>query len=1033
MSSKPSQWHSINTRVTLSVLAIFVAGIWSLAFYADRLLQGGVERVSGEQQFSTVSFVAADINAELVDRLNALELIAKEIDAHLIGKPAELLVQIKRRPLLPIMFNGGTWISGMDGIVIAANLPALIGANYADREYMTAVLDGKPTISKPITGKILKDTIFIMAVPILDSRGKVIGALAGVTDLGKPNFLDKIAAARYGKSGSYLLNAPQYHLIVTSSDKSRIMQPLPPPGVNKILDRYIAGFEGYGISVNSRGVEELTAAKGIPAAGWFLGIVIPTEEAFSPIHDMQQSLLLATLFVTLMAGALTWWMLRRQLSPMLATTKALSILSATNQHPQPLPIISQDEIGDMIGGFNRLLETLGKQQKALSESEYRSRAIVEASPVPMAINDERGGITHLNRAFVETFGYTQKDISALTDWWPLAYPDPIYRQSVADRWQNNLEEAKRTGNPFVPMELNIRCKDDSVRVILGSAAALEQQFAGSHLVILYDITEHKQAAEKIIALSRDFVAFLEYTSDFIYFKDHNSCFRFCSQTLANITGHASWRDMVGKHDRDVFPKDTAQIYYEEELPIFRDGKPLLNKIDPYYDASGNPGWVSTNKWPLFGDDGTVIGLFGISSDITERKQVEAELEKHRHHLEKLVDERTAALSVAKEAAETANRAKTIFLANMSHELRTPMNGIMGMTSLAIRRATDPKQKDQLAKVEQATQRLVGIINDILDISKIEAERLTLEQKDFELSEIVENLTSLTSVSANAKGLTLDIDIAPDIAKMQLQGDPLRLGQILLNLTSNAIKFTTEGSVTLRAAVAEDTPSDVLLRFEVRDTGIGISAEDQKRVFNPFEQADGSTTRKYGGSGLGLAISKRLAQAMGGDIVVESHTGVGSTFWATVRLKKGTGIVVRQPATHVDAEALIQQRWQGNRILVVDDEPVNREVAKMLLEDSGLLVDVAEDGVEAVTLAQCNVYAAVFMDMQMPNLTGVEATQQIRDIPGYRDIPIIAMTANAFAEDKAQCIEAGMTDFLSKPFSPDELFAILLLALSRGEV
>ena len=418
-------------------------------------------------------------------------------------------------------------------------------------------------------------------------------------------------------------------------------------------------------------------------------------------------------------------------------------------------------------------------------------------------------------------------------------------------------------------------------------------------------------------------------------------------------------------------------------------------------------------------------------NLLDREQLRKEVEAHRDHLEELVQARTLALSIAKEAAETASRAKTIFLSNISHELRTPMNGILGMTGLALRRATDPKQKDQLAKVEQSAQHLLAIINDILDISKIEAERLTLEQEDFELSEVLENLTSLTGASAKAKGLSLDISVAPDLAKMQLQGDALRFGQILLNLTSNAIKFTAAGSVTLRGAVAEASPSDVLLRFEVRDTGIGISAEDQKRVFNPFEQADGSMTRKYAGTGLGLAISKRLAQAMGGDLTIESHVGVGSTFWASVRLKKGMEMVGKHPTPPVAAATLLQQRWQGSRILVADDEPISREITKMLLEDIGLLADVAEDSSEAVTLAQNNVYAAVFMDMQMPNPEG-DALQQIRNIPGYRDIPIIAMTASANAEDEAKYIATGMDDFLTKPSTATELFATLLRALTQRD-
>jgi diguanylate cyclase (GGDEF)-like protein/PAS domain S-box-containing protein len=296
--------------------------------------------------------------------------------------------------------------------------------------------------------------------------------------------------------------------------------------------------------------------------------------------------------------------------------------SAVAKQFHPITDTQQNEIGDMIVGLNHQLTTLGTQHEALRLSEYRSRAIIDASPVPMALNDEHGNITFLNRAFCQQTGYTLSDIPTLSDWWPRAYPDPRYRRQVAGNWQKNLKQAKRPGQSFLPMEINIRCKDDSVRVFQVTATFLDETFSGNHLVTLYDITESKKSAATIRELSLDFVSFLENTSDFIYFKDKSSRFRFCSQTLAKITGHASWRDMIGKHDLEVFPPDIAKIYNEEELPIFRNGLPLLNKIDPYFDASGRPGWVETNKWPLLDKDGQVVGLFGVSRDVTARRQAE---------------------------------------------------------------------------------------------------------------------------------------------------------------------------------------------------------------------------------------------------------------------------------------------------------------------------------------------------------------------------------------------------------------------------
>ena len=255
---------------------------------------------------------------------------------------------------------------------------------------------------------------------------------------------------------------------------------------------------------------------------------------------------------------------------------------------------------------------------------------------------------------------------------------------------------------------------------------------------------------------------------------------------------------------------------------------------------------------------------------------------------------------------------------------------------------------------------------------------------------------------------------------------------MLNYATYAVKFTETGTVTLRCIKLHEDLNSVRVRFEVEDTGIGIAPEAISRLFGVFEQADNSMTRKYGGTGLGLAITRRLVELMEGEVGVESTPGVGSTFWFVARLKKGVEAVATQPASVLDPEAQIRQRYAGRRILVADDEPINREVAQMQLEAVDLVVDTAEDGAEAVTLAQETTYAAIFMDMQMPNVNGLEATQQIRQLPGYGQIPIIAMTANAFAEDKVKCLEAGMNDFLIKPFNPDQLFAILLRSLIRHD-
>lgn len=396
-------WRSLKTRVTLLTLVVFLIGIWSLSFYASRMLRQDMERMLGEQQFSTVSLVAEQVNTELVDRLKALEIIAGEITLVMMGKSAALQVHLEQRAIFQSLFNGGILVLHPDGTVIAeAPLGGQrIGLNYMDVDTVAAALrEGKTMIGRPVIGRTLLTPVLPMATPIRNGQGKVIGALFGVINLGKPNFLDKIMASRYGKTGGYLLIAPQHQLFVIATDKSRTMQPIPAPGVNPLFDRYMQGYEGYGVSVSSRGIEELSAVKGIPVAGWSMGLVLHTAEVFAPVRAMQQRMLLATLFLSVLAGGLTWWliswMLRRQLSPMLAAARTLTTLSETNQPAQPLPVASQDEIGELIGGFNRVLNTLNQREALLKQ-------ILDTSSVGIFLVDMTGCITKANKRMADMF------------------------------------------------------------------------------------------------------------------------------------------------------------------------------------------------------------------------------------------------------------------------------------------------------------------------------------------------------------------------------------------------------------------------------------------------------------------------------------------------------------------------------------------------------------------------------------------------------------------------------------------------------
>ena len=842
MTRKHSGWRSLNTRVTLLSLAIFLTGIWALTLYVSTWLHSDVKHVLTVQQAAITSISARQINEDLTSRLTALEKFSgTKITAGHMANPAALLSQLDRGKELRELFNAGVWVSGQDGIVVASDLPVLVGKSYADRDYLVTVLkEGRPAISKPIQGKVLKDPIVVLAVPVRNQQSEVIGAIAGVTDLSKPNFLDKIKQGIYGASGGYLLVAPQHGLIVTASDKSRIMETLPAAGVSPTLDLRAQGDESTFVFVNPRGVEVLSSAKAIPIAGWYLASTLPTAEAFAPIHNMLQRTLWVSLALTLVAGVLTWWMVRRQLSPMLAAVKVLAARAGSNDSTQPLAIARQDEVGELIGSFNHLLFKLKERENWLSVERKLLQNIVDSSPSLIFTLDLQHRFTLVNVACSRFFSLPKDQLVGKNI-------DDVLPNVPAKKLIEANQKIVQTGESIITEAVLQQDPSSAPSVLMSQKFPLRDESGTIYGVgeVATDVTEQRQLEESqariverlALATKASGVGIWEY--DII---NNLSVWDAAMYPLYGMTNdrygdvYEAWRSCLHPDDRRRCEAEIQAAieglggYESEYRVVWPDGSihNLRATALVQRDANGKPKRMVGTNW-----------------DITAQKQAEGVLVKALHDKSALVQE-------------------------VNHRVKNNLQVITSLLRLEAGRSNIADTKSVLSDMRWRIRAMAHLHESLyrsgtfasVDLGTYLSDLVTQAFKAQDMHD------GLVQLKLNLGSVLVGMD--------QATAAGLLLNELISNCLKHGFPNGRCGVIAVELQAFNDTePMQAnLWRLRVFDTGVGLPLDFEER-------------RK---KSLGLQLAQDLSDQLGGTLSMESTPGQGAQF--------STEFLVQTPAPPV---------------------------------------------------------------------------------------------------------------------------------------
>ncbi len=996
--------QSLKGRMSLYTLTIFLVSMWALSCYARFTLRQDMEKISGAQQFATVFMLATQIDNALNERIQALTELANEVAPLIIFNGLGLHSHLQEHPLLNTIFNGGVFIVGMDGSVVV-DLPrssGRIGSNYLDRAWFsTALREGMTVVGQPEMGKIERAPVFVIATPIRDQSGKVLGVLVGSTDLSMPSFLDGVLNSTYGKSGGYLLVSRDSQLVVAATEKSRTLQPV---GSAAMVSRYIEGHEGTDVHTNGHGVEMLVSVKGIPLAHWYLAAMLPTAEAFAPIDGMQQRLLWLTLVLSTLACISTWWMMRRQLSPLLATVDRLALLADESAPLVPLPLPQGSEIAALVTGVNRVFHTLKSREAALADRDTFRRSIIDSVPAHIAVLDRHGIIVVVNKPwlrFLQENRATSDDAAAL---------HVGTGSQIGVNYLSALRNAiESTGDPYASkavsgiqavldralpvFEMEYPCDSPMEKRWFKLAATPLESNSGGAVVSHSDITARKQAEEKLRLSEQRFAAMQRGSNDGFWDMNLQTNQFYFSPRWWSMLGYANnelandpdlWRKLIHP---DALER-TSQLF---SASLASDRSTHLAELslrhkDGHYVPVDSRSFIERDQ------DGTAIRVSGSNQDLTANREAEA------------------ALLAAKAEAEAANQAKSRFLAAVSHDLRQPLAALTIYVDI-LKRDSGVQDTSLVANIDACCTNLSGLLTDLLDVSKLDAGVIAGTVSDFAIDDFLRPLIAVHEAKASSKGLQLRLRPSPGVNG---RTDPVLLSRIVGNLISNAVRFTHQGGVLVACRRRAGA-----LSLEVWDTGIGIPADKTEHVFQEFSKA--SEGPGSAGSGLGLAIVKKMAALLALPLSLRTKVGRGSLF--SIELPMGQAVALSESAPPLHESRPL-------RIGLVEDYAQVRDALVQMLDRAGYQVIAAGNGNELLTRLGQQAPDLVISDYRLlAGETGFDVVRAVRAVFG-NTLPAFIITGDTDPNLIRRMAQHGIAIHY-KPLRIDKLMHWIGEATKRG--